>query len=471
MPTLQLIITDAGRQAIVDATNTGTLPVVLNEVALGTGKWAPDATATQLQAELKRINAVGGLAVADDTIHITCTDDSTDAYALGEFGIYTDGGVLFAIYSDAAGITDKADDALLLLAADAVLTSVPPGSVTVNGIGFSNPPATELLAGIAKVATQPLVDEGLDDQTIVTPLKLAVRLAAAINNLVDAAPGTLDTLNELAAALGDDPNFSTTILNALSAKLDKAGGTMSGHLTFSSGQYLYFEDGDHSITHNDGKGNFNIRVGHQPDETYSDGDSGAIHVAFSHETSSPSISFHIGEDPTGKLPGDPVVFDATFEMDQDGNFYIQNRKADAFDTGTIMLFQQSAAPTGWTKLTDHNDKALRVVSGNVVNGGALAFSTALASRSVSSKTTTGSIGNTTLGEAKIPAHSHTQNVNQLYSDIAIGPTSTSGYVANGDQTSSVGGGESHSHSLSMSAHNHTIDMRVSYVDVIRARKD
>lgn len=48
---------------------------------------------------------------------------------------------------------------------------------------------------------------------------LASQLAAYITGLiVDSAPGTLDTLNELAAALGDDPNFATTIATALSGK-------------------------------------------------------------------------------------------------------------------------------------------------------------------------------------------------------------------------------------------------------------
>ena len=43
-----------------------------------------------------------------------------------------------------------------------------------------------------------------------------------INNVIDAAPGALNTLNELAAALGDDANFSTTITNQIAAKLDSA---------------------------------------------------------------------------------------------------------------------------------------------------------------------------------------------------------------------------------------------------------
>lgn len=41
-----------------------------------------------------------------------------------------------------------------------------------------------------------------------------------VASLVDSAPGTLDTLNELAQALGDDPNFATTITNQLSEVRD-----------------------------------------------------------------------------------------------------------------------------------------------------------------------------------------------------------------------------------------------------------
>ncbi|WP_225535655.1 hypothetical protein [Tsukamurella tyrosinosolvens] len=47
-------------------------------------------------------------------------------------------------------------------------------------------------------------------------------IANAINSLVDAAPGTLDTLNELAAALGDDPNFAATVASQIASKLDKS---------------------------------------------------------------------------------------------------------------------------------------------------------------------------------------------------------------------------------------------------------
>ncbi|MDB2315349.1 tail fiber domain-containing protein [bacterium] len=53
----------------------------------------------------------------------------------------------------------------------------------------------------------------------------------AITNLVDASPTTLDTLNELAAALGDDENFSTTITTSIATKLNSADYTASDVLT------------------------------------------------------------------------------------------------------------------------------------------------------------------------------------------------------------------------------------------------
>ena len=53
---------------------------------------------------------------------------------------------------------------------------------------------------------------------------------ASVSALVDSAPATLDTLNELAAALGDDANFSTTVTNSIATKLPLAGGTLTGAL-------------------------------------------------------------------------------------------------------------------------------------------------------------------------------------------------------------------------------------------------
>ena len=57
--------------------------------------------------------------------------------------------------------------------------------------------------------------------------------SSIIASITDSAPTTLDTLNELAAALGDDANFSTTTTNNIATKVPLAGGTMTGALTLS----------------------------------------------------------------------------------------------------------------------------------------------------------------------------------------------------------------------------------------------
>ena len=56
----------------------------------------------------------------------------------------------------------------------------------------------------------------------------------AVTNLLDSAPQNLDTLNELAAALGDDANFSATVTAALADRLQLAGGTMTGAINMGS---------------------------------------------------------------------------------------------------------------------------------------------------------------------------------------------------------------------------------------------
>ena len=55
-----------------------------------------------------------------------------------------------------------------------------------------------------------------------------------ISNLVDSSPAALNTLNELAAALGDDPNFATTVSTSIGTKLPLAGGTLTGTLAMGA---------------------------------------------------------------------------------------------------------------------------------------------------------------------------------------------------------------------------------------------
>jgi hypothetical protein len=59
-------------------------------------------------------------------------------------------------------------------------------------------------------------------------------VSTAIANLADSAPATLDTLNELAAALGDDANFSTTVTNSIALKAPLASPDFTGDVTFDT---------------------------------------------------------------------------------------------------------------------------------------------------------------------------------------------------------------------------------------------
>ena len=56
-----------------------------------------------------------------------------------------------------------------------------------------------------------------------------------ISNLVDSAPGALDTLNEIAAALNDDANFATTVTNSLALKQDKVTGVSDTEIGYLDG--------------------------------------------------------------------------------------------------------------------------------------------------------------------------------------------------------------------------------------------
>ena len=82
--------------------------------------------------------------------------------------------------------------------------------------------------GITQSASYRLVSDSQINAWNEKPTQAEMK--AAIAALVDSSPSTLDTLNEIAAALGDDPNFATTMTTELGKKLNLAGGTMTGDI-------------------------------------------------------------------------------------------------------------------------------------------------------------------------------------------------------------------------------------------------
>jgi hypothetical protein len=75
-----------------------------------------------------------------------------------------------------------------------------------------------------------------------------------ITDLVNGAPELLDTLNELAAALGNDENFSTTITTLIGTKASIATGSVTGDGTSTADGYEY------TVTHSLGKANVLVQV-------------------------------------------------------------------------------------------------------------------------------------------------------------------------------------------------------------------
>jgi hypothetical protein len=142
-----------------------------------------------------------------------------------------------------------------------------------------------------------------------------------------------------------------------------------------------------------------------------------------------------------------------------------------FPAGTRMTFNQTAAPTGWTKDTSTNNTAFRLVSGNVSSGGSIDFTNAFsATQTVNITSATASVGATTLSTPQIPSHTHVVTGGQGgYTEVGFrkeGPFA--GFPTTSDAT---GGGGSHTHPFSFSSAVGTIDLSVRYVDLIIAQKD
>lgn len=165
-----VVITSAGLAALVNAENNGTLPVKITKFGLGTGNYTPSADQTALQSKFKEITALSGGDVGDNTIHVTMSDTSSDAYTVNEVGVYLEDGTLFAVSSQPTGaILQKASGSQGLLSIDLVISGGTSG-ITVDGdTNFFNPPATTQVAGVVKLASLDEIKTGTNSSKAVTP--------------------------------------------------------------------------------------------------------------------------------------------------------------------------------------------------------------------------------------------------------------------------------------------------------------
>ena len=153
-----------------------------------------------------------------------------------------------------------------------------------------------------------------------------------------------------------------------------------------------------------------------------------------------------------------------------------------YPSGTVKVFYQASAPTGWTKSTAHDDKALRIVSGSGGgSGGSISFSSAFVNFSVSGPfSTSDGTGNATPWTPnEIPNHTH-DNGGEL--SLAINPINPAGAYTGGDVRAGAGwtrnspgtgnvngtGPQQHAHPFSYSGTTpaQPLNLNVNYVDMI-----
>lgn len=99
---------------------------------------------------------------------------------------------------------------------------------TISNVSLKAPLASPALTG---TPTAPTATAGTNTTQVAT----TAFVTTAVNNVIDAAPGALDTLNELAAALGDDANYAATITTALGNKQDKVTNVSDTEIGYLDG--------------------------------------------------------------------------------------------------------------------------------------------------------------------------------------------------------------------------------------------
>lgn len=134
---------------------------------------------------------------------------------------------------------------------------------------------------------------------------------------------------------------------------------------------------------------------------------------------------------------------------------IWSPRTPEFASGTTMLFQQTAAPTGWTKQVLLNDYGLRVTSGVAGSTPGTPFSTVFAQTAV---------GNTALTVAQIPPHTH--GVPYIIDTGIQANAPPGGHIYAPGGTTITDGGTGGG-----LAHTHAVNLALSYVDVIIASKN
>ena len=194
---------------------TGTVSSLSNhdtdDLAEGSNLYFTNARA--LSATAAAYDAVGSAAAAQAAAEATAASDATSKVA-AEAALRVSG--------DAASVSTAASDATSKAnaAQSAAITAAATDATTKANAAQAAAEATAAGALSTAISTE------------VSNRNTAI--STAVSGLVDGAPALLDTLNELALALGDSPDTITNLTTSIGEKLPKAGGTMSGAIAMGT---------------------------------------------------------------------------------------------------------------------------------------------------------------------------------------------------------------------------------------------
>jgi len=243
------LVTTTGLAKLAALPVGGTL--TLTHMAFGNSTIDPTEDMTALHSEQHRCALLNVEVEATNPNNLAAEaviDSTVGGFWIREVGIYDEDGDLFAVGKYPAtykpetteGTVKELGVRMILAVSNAEDVIVTYHSGIMQGAAnqdLSNLTPTgqqkfDVKANIASpeftgTPKAPTATAGTNTTQIATTEFVTAAVAAAISALVDSSPAALDTLKELATALGNDANFSTTVTNALAAKAAKTNDTIT----------------------------------------------------------------------------------------------------------------------------------------------------------------------------------------------------------------------------------------------------
>jgi len=211
---------DSSGAGVIEEITPANLRTMINVEDGATG----DQTAAEIRTLVESASDSNVFTDADHTklngVENNATADQTDAEIK----------TAYENNSDTNAFTDTEKSKLAAIEASADVTDAT--NVDAAGAVMNSDSTTAAMSFVVDE------DNMSSDSATKVPTQQSVKayVDAEVAGVVDSAPSALNTLNELAAALGDDANFSTTVTNSIGTKLPLAGGTMTGNIVMSGSQ-------------------------------------------------------------------------------------------------------------------------------------------------------------------------------------------------------------------------------------------